>query len=98
MDLGLARRPPPDPGDGCAAAPWTGSGRVATTGQLWVQEERTGLPTSFGSVASSSSPASSEASTSHEKPRSGRGVADLGCPAWPRGVVALWLGGFLVFV
>jgi hypothetical protein len=29
MDLGLARRPPPDPRDG----------RAATLGQLWVQEE-----------------------------------------------------------
>jgi hypothetical protein len=44
MDLGMARRPPPDPGDGCAASPWTGGsraaggGREATLGQLWVQE------------------------------------------------------------
>jgi hypothetical protein len=28
MDLGLARRPPPDPEDGRAAAPWTGGGRA----------------------------------------------------------------------
>jgi calcium-binding protein CML len=39
-------------------------------------------PSSFGSVASasSSSSSSSDASTSHEKPRSGLGVADLGTP------------------
>jgi calcium-binding protein CML len=40
---------------------------------------REDLP-SFGSVASSSSSSSSDASTSNEKPRSGRGVADLGTP------------------
>jgi hypothetical protein len=78
------------------------AGPKATLDQLWVQEELIlpvqGLPTSFGSVASSSSPSSFDASTSHEKPRSSRGVADLGCPTWPRGAMALWPGGFLVFV